>query len=448
MAFFKAICAKGDQKIELIIQYETLDEAKFNLHKQGYAISEIKEVEDFDYGTSSIFYFDIILDWQPKTGQINSSEIFKAYIKLVEWLKYNVIYIYDKKDCTENEKILITQKIKHSYNIYKKDKPKIEEIKDSKWNKISKWESDLSEFIMKDLNNYYLLIDKIFSKIDHLLNNYKDYLSDEKSTKLHDLYNALKQVKNITNITKLKNIWEKALIKIWELQLELIEKNILDWKKEILLDTNKLLKWFWSSKKIILPEDDINYKIKSFFNDITLYFKWLFNPTARIEKIDKNSWKYFDILRELKIYNSKLKNINKEILKNIFNREKYKRLTLKKKLIEQNIALITNRIRNQKISYIKTIKWIEYYYKVFIYFIQKTGDLIIYSLLIYSIFFIFYISIYKLFNIKNEINFNSILYITIFALLGFLLKISKNLTIFVISIFIYILSFIYLVINF
>gem|GEM_PF-2405697 len=59
---------------------------------------------------------------------------------------------------------------------------------------------------MKDLNNYYLLIDKIFSKIDHLLNNYKDYLSDEKSTKLHDLYNALKQVKNITNITKLKNI--------------------------------------------------------------------------------------------------------------------------------------------------------------------------------------------------------------------------------------------------
>lgn len=445
MAFFKAICAKGEQKIELIVQYETLDEAKFNLHKQGYSITEIKEINDFDYSNSNIYFFDILLDGKVKTGQINSNDIFKAYIKLIEWLKYNVLYIYDKKDSSENEKILVTEKIKHSYEIYKKSKS-VKEEKDKNNKKDIK--NDLSDFILRDLNNYYNLIDKIIEKIDSLLINYKDYLTEEKKTKLQDLYNWLKQVKNITNTTKLKNIWEKALLKIWELQTELIEKNILEWKKDILLETNKLLKWFWSSRKIILAEDDINFKIKTAINDTILYFKWLFNPATKIEKIDKNSWKYFDILRELKIYNSKLKTINIELLKNIFNREKTKRLQLKKKLIEQNITLITNRIKNQKISYVKTIKWIEYYYNVFVFFIQKIWDLIVYSLLVYSVFFVIYSSIEKIFNIRNSINPSSILYITLFALLGFLLKISKNLTIFVISIFIYILSFIFLIVNF
>jgi len=449
MSFFKITCAKNNQKIELMVQYSSLEEARFDLHKQGYSIIEIKEVENIENKYSNIYFFDVLIDNKIKTWQINSNDIFKAYIKLVDDLQYNLQYIYDKKDCLENEKILITQKIKHSYEIYKKTKNKKEDKIDKKEDKIDKnQKGDLADFVIKDINNYYKLIDKILEKIDFLLNNFNKNINEEKKAKLKDLYNGLKQVKNITNITKLRIIGEKALLKIWELQVELIEQNILEWKKEILLDTNNLLKWFWSSKKIILQEDDINLKIQNFFQDIKDYIKTLFNTTIKIDKIDKNSWKYFDILRELKIYNSKLKNINIELLKNIFNKEKLKRLKLKKKLIEQNISLITNRIKNKKISYVKTIKWIEYYYNVFIYFIQKTWDLVIYSILVYSLFFIFFSATTKIFNFNLDINYKSILYITIFALLWFLLKISKNLTIFVFSIFIYIVSFIYLIINF
>lgn len=450
MAFFKATCAKNNQKIELIVQYDSLDEARFNLHKQGYSIIDIKEVENIENKENNIYYFDILIDGKIKTGQINSNDIFKAYIKLVDDLQYNLIYIYDKKESQENEKILIIQKLKHSYEIYKKSNNQKKEEQLNIWeiNNINNQKEELPDFMIKDINNYYNLIDKILLKIDYLLDNFNNNLNEEKKVKLKDLYSVLKQVKNITNITKLKIIWEKALLKIWELQVELIEKNILEWKKEILTETNNLLKWFWSTKKIILQEDDINLKVKNFLQDIKNTIKDIFNSENKIEKIDKNSWKYFDILRELKIYNSKLKNINKEIFKSVFDKEKTTRLKLKKKLIEQNISLITSRIKNKKISYVKTIKGIEYYYKVFIYLIQKTGDLLVYSLLIYSTVFIFYISFQKLFNFENSINTKSILYIINFALLWFLLKISKNFTIFVISIFIYIVSFIYLIINF
>jgi hypothetical protein len=266
--------------------------------------------------------------------------------------------------------------------------------------------------------------------------------------KLNDLYNKLKQVKNITNVTKLKLIWEIALVKIWELQVELLEKNVIEDKKWILTDTNKLLKWFWSTRQIILPEDDIRLKLNKIINDWSDSIKDFFKAISKKEKIDKNSWKYYDILREKNIYEKKLKEVNKEISKNFFNKDNKKRLELKKKLIKQNITLLSNRINNKKISYTKTIKWFNYYKDVIIYLLQKISDTIIYSLLIYSLFFIWLSSFIKITNANLEINYNFLQYISLFALLWFLLKISKNFIILAISSIVYILFFIFLVINF
>jgi hypothetical protein len=44
MQSFQAICAKNNQKVEFIVQYNSLDEARQALHNQGYSIIEIKEV--------------------------------------------------------------------------------------------------------------------------------------------------------------------------------------------------------------------------------------------------------------------------------------------------------------------------------------------------------------------------------------------------------------------
>lgn len=449
MAFYKATCAKNNQKIELIIQFNSLDEARENLHSQGYSIIDIKETSEL-MNNSEIFYFDFLSDWKIKKGSINSNDILKAYIKLVDDLHHNIIYLYENKDSTENEKILITQKIKHSYDIYKSrtkentnKKPEEKKPENHSWE-----ENNINSILLKELNYYYLLIDKVLDKINFIINNFGENISTERKIKLNDLYNLLKQVKNITNISKLKIIWETALLKIGEFQMELISQNIMEWKKEILSDTNKLLKWFWSSKQIVLPEDDIKLKIINLYNESLVNIKNLSIFSLKKEKIDRSSWKYFNILRELETYKLKLKEINFEILKNFFNKDKKLRLVLKKKFILQNINLITNRIKNKKISYTKTIKWFYFYKDIIVYLIQKLWDLIVYSLFIYTLFFIGLNSYEKLFSEKLDINYKFILYIVIISLFWFSLKISKNITILVISLIIYILSFIYLVVNF
>ncbi|EKE28148.1 MAG: hypothetical protein ACD_3C00088G0009 [uncultured bacterium (gcode 4)] len=454
MAFFKAICAKNNQKIELVIQFGSIEEARENLHKQWYSIIELKETSGNILWDTGVFYFDILVEGKIKTWQISSNDIFKAYVKLVDNLHYDVVYIYDQRERDEKEKIVITQKIKNSYDIFKwtkieQDKAQVEKkIEDKKQEQVKAQGENLPEFLKKELNFYYSLIDRVLEKIDYILLNFRQNISDEKREKLGDLYNKLKQVKNITNVTKLKLIWEIALVKIWELQVEMLENNIIDDKKTILWDTNKLLKSFWSSKQVILAEDDIKLKLNKILNEFIDNFKDFIKTTSKKEKIDKNSWKYYDILREKNIYEKKLKEVNKDISKNIFNKENKKRLELKKKLIKQNITLLWNRINNKKISYTKTIKGFNYYKEVIIYLLQKISDTIIYSLFIYSVFFVF-LNLFMLISSRSlDINYDFLLYISLFAFLGFLLKISKNFIILAFSSIIYILFFIFLIINF
>lgn len=452
MAFFKAICAKNNQKVELIVQFNDIIQARENLHKQWYSIIDIQEVSELQ-SNSEVFYFDMDMWWwKTKTWQIQSNDWFKAYKKLVDDLHFNIIYIYNSKDSTEKEKILSTQKIKHAYDIFKKTKietKKQEEIKkeDKKEDKKLWKEEKLPDFLLKELDYYYSLIDKVLEKISFILNNFSLNIDENKKLKLEQLLVALRQVKNITNVSKLKIIWETALIKIWELQSELISSNILEWKKELLNETNKLLKSFGSSRQIILPEDDIKLKFQNLLNEFIINFKDFFKWNKK-NTIDKNSWKYYDILRELNIYKNKKKEINIQILKNYFNKTEKLRLQLKLKLVNQNIALIENRIKNKKISYSKTIKWFWYYYDILFYLFQKISDFIIYIVFIYSIFLILLKFLVNLLWISIEINYSFLLFILIFILFGFLLKISKNLFFLFIFWFLYIVSFIFLIINF
>lgn len=451
MSFYKAVCAKNNQKIELLVQFESLDEARESLHKQGYSIIEIKQTENFS-DSWEVYFFDFTVDWKIKTWSINSNDILKAYIKLIDDLNYNIKYIYVSKEDTEDEKKISTEKIRHSYEIYKSKnrdsqliKKEEKKDKDSK----DKWNDDINSILLKELDYYYNLIDKVLEKINFIIDNFWDNLTQEKKIKLNDLYNSLKKIKNITNITKLKLIWETALLKIWELQMELISLNIIEWKKEILSDTNKLLKSFGSYKQILLPEDDIKLIIKNWINNFIKHIKNFINWWEKTsDKIDKNSWKYFNILRELQIYKQKLKEINKEIIYNFFNKDKKLRLLLKKKFIKQNISLITNRIKNKKISYTKTIKWLTYYKDILIYLIQKTWDLFIYIIFIYSLFFILINSYNNLLNLNLNLNLNFLLQILFISILWFLLKISKNISFLVFSIIFYIVIFIYLIVNF
>jgi hypothetical protein len=53
-----------------------------------------------------------------KSGKIQSDDIFKAYKKLIEDLDYKIEYIYTSEGMDEEQKKVITAKVKDGYTMY------------------------------------------------------------------------------------------------------------------------------------------------------------------------------------------------------------------------------------------------------------------------------------------------------------------------------------------
>ena len=131
-----------------------------------------------------------------------------------------------------------------------------------------------------------------------------------------------------------------------------------------------------------------------------------------------------------------------------FQFSKIKRLLLKKKLLEQDIQIIDNRIHNKNISYTKIVKWTKYYSDIFFTIFQKIWDIIFYSLLLYSIAYVFLISlkVFWLINVSFQPQF--FLYITIFSLIAFLFSFFRSISWFIFWSILFFVSFLFLSINF
>ena len=119
MKHFITVCAKAGQRVELVVQYPSLEIARDELHRQGYSIMEIRETVSPTENESGVFLFEILVNGEKKSGQIKSNDIFKAYLKLVDDLHYEVLRIYSEGDISEEEQSLTTQKVKESYSVYK-----------------------------------------------------------------------------------------------------------------------------------------------------------------------------------------------------------------------------------------------------------------------------------------------------------------------------------------
>jgi len=70
-------------------------------------------------------------------------------------------------------------------------------------------------YLKKELDETYKLIDFILVKLDNILND-KEILNleIEQKSKIKDIYNSIIKIKESTNISKLKEIGELALLKI------------------------------------------------------------------------------------------------------------------------------------------------------------------------------------------------------------------------------------------
>lgn len=361
MQSFQAICAKNNQKVELIVQYNSLEEARHALHNQGYSIIEIKQIEE-NRNQGKVFYFDILLNGNKKSGQIQSVDIFKAYIKLVNDLHYQVLCIYEDIHATEEEKKVTTSKIHSGYLLYLEQNTKKEvkkEVKIEQTTQVQAAYSDISDtFVGKEIQKYYFLIDKILQKIENILGVYGQYLEPERKIKLQNFLVALKQLKNTTNIDKLRIISQNALIKIGELELELIQSNKIEEKQNFLSETNDLLKQFGSNTKIRNPETDALLKLQRILKDVFQIYFTKKETITKEKKIDTQSFVFFKNLRELNLYKEKLRVVQKDffLATILFQKDKITRLSIRKKLIIQNIQLIEKRIKNVKFSYTNLVK--------------------------------------------------------------------------------------------
>jgi len=448
MQSFQAICAKNNQKVELIVQYHSLEEARQALHKQGYSIIEIKEVI-WNTDQWNVYYFDIMLDGHKKSWQIQSSDIFKAYIKLVGDLHYSVIAIYDDINATEEEKQFSTSKIHSSYLLYCAQNTKKEVKKEEKVEQTTQVQaaySDISDtFIWKEIQKYYILIDKILQKIETILSTYDQYLESDRKTNLENFLIILKQLKNTTNIDKLRIISESALLKIGEIELELVQSNRAIEKKKFLNETNDLLKKFGSTSKIRNPETDMYLKMQQIIKDLLVDFFTKKESLVAEKKIDTQSFVFFKNLRELNLYKEKLSITKKDLFKAtfLFQKDKIIRLNIRKKLIIQNIQLIEKRIKNIKFSYTNVVKWIQNYVEMFVFLCISFWDYLIYIIFIYSLFFLFS-SIHAMY----EFNYSIIFIIVLLSFFSFLTRLIKTNSYIVWYIGIFVLFYIFLQLNF
>lgn len=448
---FRAICSKWNQKLTLSLSAANIDEARAILHSQWYSIMEIQESsqanEILEEWGDNFFFFDAIINGQQKSWKIQSEDVFKAYKKLVEDLGYNIVYIYTTEGMTEDQKKVITAKVRDGYMLYQQSMG----IDTSTKKAQSEREIDMagiSPQVLKEIAHYNGIIDSTIEKIQNLFLKYHNTISIEKKSELESIEAVLAQSKGISNLGKLKNTVENALMVIGNLESDLIKTGIDGDKKKVSDETNALLRQIGSSSRIMNDEDiDI---WKSISNFLSSFQKKIESKWDQKKKIDTNSFIFYKNLRELNTYKENLNSVQIEIIKSIFKFQflKVKRLFLKRKLLKQNIQIIDNRIRNRNISYTKIIKGTNYYSDLFFQTFQKIGDIIFYALFFYCLIYVILSSLDAFHIIHIGFHLQFFLYITIFSLIAFLFSFFRSIPSFIIVSAIFIMSFLFLSINF
>lgn len=453
MQKYKVVASKSQKKYTLIISADSETQAKEKLHKDSYSILSIHEVENSDVIWNK-FIFQVEKDGNVKNGAIIWKDIFKVYVKLIEELEYNVVFLYPEGDGAHDnaeKKQEIMDQLVTGYALQKKENKQ----------KKSRESKDETFYLQKELNETYSLIWKAIEKFDSIFNNREQYnIEDDIFFKLERIYEKLIHVKWSTNLTKLKAVWELALVKIAEIELRNIEENKNQESRELLKDTNNLLKQIGSSEHFIEEDKDIKRKVKFFFREIlwAISFSNIYSKEAKTSTktlIDKNSYSFLKTVLLLEKYNDKLSINNKEmrdngvLFLNPFSKSELKeKIILKRKVIKQNISILKAKKSWWVGSYTRVKKW---YWKISsivfdtFWFLCET---IIFLVYIYIVIFLTTFSVKNIVEISIEINTYPLMFL-LFGLIGaFLLYLSKNIVLLSLNIVFLSFIFIFSLVNF
>lgn len=444
MQKFKVDVTKQWKHFTFIVSAVDENGLKERIHKDWYSILSYEKIEESALNQNSwnTFIFEAEKDWEKKQGKVIWEDIFKIYIKLRKNLWYKVIKLFSKKDenISDLEKQKIIKELEEEFFIFnerlnnEKKPNKLEEKKEVNNNSSKNFDNF---YLKKELDETYKLIDFILKKLSDIIEekDIKNIKYEEKEI-LKNIYNSIIKVKNTTNIFKLKEIWELALLKIWKLEKIELEREKNDISTNLLKETNLLLKKIWSKEQI--KEIDYNEVLKSSLWEQVNKIKNFFKKENKIEKekIDVSSYIYIKNALLLKKYQEKLKINTKEIFINIFkiifNSVFREDIFLKRSVIKQNILLLKAKNSWIKFSYTKIkngynsiIKNLLISFNIIKYFLN-------YFIVIYMVSFLILLNIYfyiKEFNLPYDIenfNFNWLFYFLITVLLYLILSFSKN----------------------
>ena len=439
MPKYKITASKSQKKYSFVLSAENEKLAKKRVHDDGYSILWV-ELFDESSISRNVFIFEWEKNWEIKRGKVVWNDIFKIYLKLRDWVWYKILNIYSKSDENRDEKYKknILKDIEEQYIYFKNFNEKGKRKKVVK-EEVKLWKNDINIdnfYLKKELENTYKLIDFVLIKLRKLLENDKYEIDYEKKDKLKKLYNSLIKIKSSTNITKLKEIWEAVLLKVWEIEVKALEEFKDENSKKYLDETNKLLKQIWSDKKFIPEDKDIKKQLYKAFKATTEFFASFKKKKRIIDVKDKRSHIYLKNIIFLNKYKQKLQQNNLEILKNFYifilpiskYKEKKLNLIVKRNVIKQNIYLFKAKMNWKVFSYTKTLKWfwfiLEYIFKFFNYI----KDYLFFVVLFYCLLFLLFLnfSYYNIFPwLENSLNFNGIFYFILFIFIYFAIYFSR-----------------------
>ncbi len=457
MLNYKLSVTKDWKKYNIILKAENEAVARERVHNQGFSILGLEEIWEKEK-IWNVFIFEWInKKWELKVWKIVGNDIFKAYVKLRKDLEYDVLKITSEEDknISEKKKLNILNDLKEEYKLFysSNKKEKIDELRE-KLDKEKTEKKKMESFhLKKKLYETNKLIELVLEKLEQILSwKIQVRLDLEKKEKLEFIYNTIVKLKKSTNITKLKEVWEKALLKIWELELEKVEETKNEENRELLKEINKLLKQIGSKEQFIEKDKDIKYQLKRIFNNFKESFKQK-NKKVKEENvwIDKNSHSYMKTLLYLGKYEEKLKENNGYILKNLLKIIKDKNLRemtfLKRSVIKQNILLLKAKLKWKIYSYTFMKKGIDKIISSLLNFFNTIRIYLFIIIVIYTILFIIYVNLNFNFRIIDY-NYDWLyIFLMLFAFY-ILLYLSRNIFLILINFVIFSFIVIFGVINF
>ncbi len=373
---FKVQVSKNQKKYSIVIQAENLKDAREKVHRDWYSVLNIEEYNP-TLEKKDKFYFTVEARWKIKSWSITGDDIFKVYLKLRKDLGYKVLELYKNKEDNDSKKQELLKNIEDAYRIYQKNLDKKEAKSKKTYQKEEPREETIDDFyVKKELETTHKLIDFVIQKIETVLESKNLWnISEEKRDKIEKVYQNIIQIKNSTNISKLKEIWELALLRIGQVELEIVEKEKNIYAKEFLKETNSLLKKIGSDKHFIEKDKDVKAQIEIRLKKAKNFLKTLKNHRKNAKKhtLDKTSYDYLKTIALLNRYKHRNKQVQWYILMHFWEyfmpskKEEFSKLLLTRAVLRQNIIIMKAKKSWKIYSYTKLVKW----YEKFFQFIQK-----------------------------------------------------------------------------